>query len=186
VSLALSQRPDLKMFRDAQASAKVQTQLASLADKPSLSLHLSAGAKNGYVPDINQIKPDFVAGVSVQLPIYNGDRTKAQVKVSESNESVAQSRTQALERTVSADVQKAVATVRASREKIATADVQVRQAQAALALARTRYQAGVVTNLDVLDAQTLLQQAELVQLRAHYELVQGHYQLEQAVGARLW
>ncbi len=186
VSLALSQRPDVKMSRDAEASAKVQTRLAALSDKPSLSLHLSAGAKNGYVPDINQLKPDFVAGMSVQLPIYNGDRTQAQVKVSQANVSVAASRTRTLERSVSAQVQKAVAAVRASREKIQTADVQVRQARAALALAKTRYQAGVVTNLDVLDAQTLLAQAELVQLQARYELVQGHYRLQQAVGAKIW
>lgn len=186
VSLALSQRPDVKLSRDAEASARVRTRLAALGDKPSLALHISAGAKNGYVPDINQIRPDFVAGMSVQLPIYNGDRTQAQVKVSRADVSVAASRTRTLERSVSAEVQKAVAAVRASREKIQTADVQVRQARAALALARTRYQAGVVTNLDVLDAQTLLAQAELVQLRARYELVQGHYRLEQAVGAKIW
>ncbi len=186
VAVALAQRPDLKVSRDAVASAEVQTHLASLADRPSLSLDLSGGGKDGYVPNVSQIKADFVAGVSVQLPIYNGYRTRTQVEEAQANVKVARSRTQALERTVSADVEKAVVAVRSSREKIATAEVQVRQARAALALARTRYQAGVVTNLDVLDAETQLSEAELLQLRARYELVQGRYQLEQAIGERIW
>ncbi len=186
VAAALLQRPDVKLSRDAEASAEVQTQLAALADRPSLSLAVSAGAKNGYVPNLNRIQPNFSAGMSVQLPVYNGDRTKSQVKLSEAEVSVARSRTQTLVLSVATDVEKAVASVRASRDKIASADLQVRQATQALELARTRYQAGVVTNLDVLDAETLLAQAKLVQLRAHYELVQGRYGLQQAVGDRIW
>jgi outer membrane protein TolC len=79
-----------------------------------------------------------------------------------------------------------VAAARAARDKNADTEVQVRQATAALALARTRYQAGVVTNLDVLDAETVLAQAKLVQLRARYDLVRSRYQLQQAVGERVW
>jgi outer membrane protein len=186
VELALAQRPDLLLTRDAIASADVRTHLASLANRPSLHLDLSGGAKNGYVPDLNEMKANFVAAISVQLPLYDGHRTRFQVEEAAADVGAARSRAEALERSVTADVQRAVAAVRASREKIATADVQVRQARSAVALAQTRYQAGVVTNLDVLDAETLLSEAELVQLRARYELVQRHYQLEQAIGVRLW
>jgi outer membrane protein len=186
IQVALAQRPDLRLSRDAVAAAGVQQTLASLADRPAVSLDLSGGAKNGYVPDLNQIKADFVAGMSVQLPIYNGRRTRFAVEAAEADMAGARARAAALERSVAADVQRAVEAVRASRDKIATADVQVRQARAAVALARTRYQAGVVTNLDVLDAETLLSEAELAQLRARYDLVQGRYELEQAVGVKIW
>jgi outer membrane protein TolC len=185
-AVALARRPDVRMARNAEASADVQTRLASLGDRPSVSLDLRVGAKNGYVPNLNRIKPNFVAGMAVQLPVYDGDRTRSQVMESEAHASAARSRTEALERNVAADVERAVAAVRAAREKIGLTDVQVRQATAALELARTRYQAGVVTNLDVLDAQTLLAQARLVQLRARYELVWGRYRLEEAVGERIW
>lgn len=183
---ALSQRPDVRLSRDAEAAARVRTRLAALADRPSLGLDLSVGAKNGYVPNINRIEPDFVAGVSIQLPVYNGHRTRSQVNASRAEADVAHSRTAALELSVKADVEKAAAAVRASLDKIRTADVQVRQATAAVALAQTRYQAGVVTNLDILDAQTLLAEARLVQLRARYELVRSRYMLQQAVGDRIW
>jgi outer membrane protein len=83
-------------------------------------------------------------------------------------------------------VEQALASLRASEEKIRTSRLQVRQAEAALALAETRYQAGVVTNLDVLDAQTSLSEARLVELRARYDLVRNRYLLSQAVGNRSW
>ncbi len=186
VAAALVQRPDLKLSRDAEASAEVRTRIASLSDRPQLSLALTAGAKNGYVPNLNEIKPNFTAGMSLQLPVYNGDRTHSQVKVAQTEVTVARSHTASLVRSVTTDVERAAASLRASREKIQTADLQVRQATQALDLARTRYQAGVVTNLDVLDAETLLAQAKLVKLRAHYELVRGSYRLEQAVGDKIW
>jgi outer membrane protein len=183
-AVALEQRPDVRMAHDAETSAQVASRLAALADKPSLSLNLSVGAKNGYVPNLNRIKADFVAGMSVQLPVYQGDRTSSQVRVANADLTSARSHTTTLERGVATAVEQAVAALRAAREKIAATDVQVRQAEAALE--RTRYQAGVVTNLDVLDAETLLAQAKLVQLRAHYDLVRSRYQLEQAVGQRVW
>ncbi|MCG6987985.1 MAG: TolC family protein [Gemmatimonadetes bacterium] len=185
-TVALARRPDLKLARDAEASAEVGTRLAALANKPALNLVLSVGAKNGYVPDINQIKADFVAGMSVQLPVWQGDRTSSQVRAAEADVTTARSRTTTLERSITTAVEQAVAAVRAAREKIATTDIQVEQATQALALARTRYQAGVVTNLDVLDAETVLSEARLVQLRAHYDLVRTRYQLRQATGEKVW
>jgi outer membrane protein len=183
---ALRQRPDLRMARDAEASAEVGSRLAGLADKPGVSLNLTVGAKNGYVPRINTIKPDFVAGMSVQLPVYQGDRTRSQVRAADADLTTARSHTTTLERNVATAVEQAVAAVRAAQEKIQTTDVQVQQATAALELARTRYEAGVVTNLDVLDAETVLAQARLVQLRARYDLVRSRYRLEQAVGEKVW
>ncbi|MGD8319086.1 MAG: TolC family protein [Gemmatimonadota bacterium] len=186
VAVAREQRPDLRMARNAEASARVQTQLAALGDRPSVNLNVMVGAKNGYVPNLNRIKPNFVAGMAVQVPVYVGDRTRSQVKAAEAGVDVATARAESLERSVAEDVEKAVAGERANREKIETADVQVRQATAALELARTRYQAGVVTNLDVLDAETLLAQAKLLQIRARYDLVRSRYQLRRAVGDRIW
>jgi len=183
---ALEQRPELRMARDAEASAEVGSRLAALADKPGVNLNLTLGAKNGYVPNINTIKPNFVAGMSVQLPVYQGDRTRSQVRAAGADLTTAQSHTTTLERSVTTAVEQAVASVKAAQEKIQTTDVQVRQATAALELAQTRYQAGVVTNLDVLDAETVLAQARLVQLRARYNLVRSRYRLDQAVGAKVW
>lgn len=186
VGLALGQRPDLRMSRSGESTARVQARLAALGDKPSVNVNLTLGAKNGYVPHLNALKPNWVAGFSVDVPVFNGFRTRSQRLESEAGLSQARARTRALERTVATQVEQALASLRASEEKIRTSRLQVRQAEAALALAETRYQAGVVTNLDVLDAQTSLSEARLVELRARYDLVRSRYLLSQAVGDRSW
>lgn len=183
---ALAQRPEMKLSRSVEGTARVQARLSSLGDKPSVNVNLTLGAKNGYVPHLNAVKPNWVAGMSLDFPLFNGHRTQSQVEVSEAGLSQAQARTRVVERGVRTQVEQAVASVRAGQEKIRAAEIQVRQAEAALELAETRYQAGVITNLDILDAQTSLSAARLVELRARYELSRDRNQLRKSVGDRFW
>jgi outer membrane protein TolC len=186
VGLALAQRPELKLARDGQASAVIQNRLAALGNRPTLAVGVSAGFKNGYVPDLNTITGNWSAGVQVRVPIFDGFFTKSQVAETQAMADAAQEHTRDIERRVSTEVQQAVADVQAGVEKLGATDAQVRQAEAAVSMADVRFQAGVVTNLDVLDAQTSLQEARLMRLRAQYDVVRSRYELERAVGARVW
>jgi outer membrane protein len=186
VALALTQRPELKLSRDAEASAAIQTRLASLGDRPSLDVGLMAGFKNGYVPNLNTLKGNWDAGVQVRVPIFNGFRTRSQVEETRATADATQDHTRDIERRVTMEVRQAVADLHAGVDKLAASEIQVRQAEAAVSMADVRYQAGVVTNLDVLDAQTSLQEARLMNLRAQYQVVQSAYELKRAVGARVW
>ncbi|HKJ93342.1 MAG TPA: TolC family protein, partial [Longimicrobiales bacterium] len=186
VALAKAQRPELKLARNAEANAEAQTQVASLGNRPALNLDVTLGGKNGYLPNLNAIKPNFVAAMAFEFPVFDGHRTRARVSESEAGVQAAQAHIQSLERQVTAEVRQAAASVRASIEKIQASRLQVQQAEAALELARTRYEAGVITNLDILDAETSLSGAKLMELRARYALVQSRYRLRQAVGAKVW
>ncbi len=186
VAMALRQRPELAMARNAVASAQAQTHLASLGNRPALSLNLSVGAKNGYVPDLNKPEPNFVAAMAFSVPVFDGHLTRTRVSESEAAVQAAQARVATLQRQVTTEVQQAAAAVQASMDKIRASELQVEQAEAALKLARTRYEAGVITNLDILDAETSLSGARLMDLRARYALVQSRYRLRQAVGQKIW
>jgi outer membrane protein len=186
VTLALLERPELKLARSAEVTAEAQTRLASLGKRPNLDLDLAVGGKNGYIPNLNRIKANFVAGMAIDLPLFDGNRTRLLVSESEAQVRAAQAHTQTVARQVTAEVRRAAAAVRASIEKIRTAEVQVQEAQAALELARTRYEAGVITNLDILDAETSLSGAQLVELRARYGVVLSRYRLRQAIGEKVW
>jgi outer membrane protein TolC len=186
VALGLAQRPELTLSRDGEASAAIQTRLASLDNKPSLAVGVMAGFKNGYVPDLNTITGNWDAGVQVRVPIFDGFRTRSQVAERQAAADAAQDHTRDIERRVTTEVRQAVADVHAGVDKLAASDLQVRQAEAAVSMADVRFQAGVITNLDVLDAQTSLQEARLMRLRAQYDVVRSRYELERAVGARVW
>jgi outer membrane protein TolC len=185
-ALALAQRPELALARDGEQSAELRRHLAALDRRPSLDLNLGLGAKNGYVPNLNEVKGNFVAALSLELPVFNGFRTRSEVEETEAELGAARAQTRDVIRRVVTEVQQAAANVRASRAKLEAAELQVRQAEEAVALARVRYRAGVITNLDVLDAETSLAEAKLVELEARYHVVTTHYALQREVGARIW
>lgn len=186
VALALVQRPELRLSRDAEATASILERRAAITDRPSVDLHGAVGLKNGYRPDLNEPTANWTAGVAVQVPIFDGFRTRSEVAETRAATAAAQDHTRDIERRVTTEVMQALADVRSSMQKLEASEVQVRQAEAAVSMATVRYEAGVITNLDVLDAQTSLEEARLIRLGAQYQLVRSRYELDRAVGTRVW
>lgn len=186
LAAAKRQRPDLALSRDAESSAAVQARLASLGDRPSLALGVTSGFKNGYVPDLDELTANVAAGVQLQVPLFNGHRTRHREAEAEANVRSSRAHTADVERQVTAEVEQALAGTKSSLEKIENSMVQVRQAEAALSMAEAQYEAGVATNLDLLDAQTALSQAKLIRLRAFYEYMIGVNALDRATGRKIW
>jgi outer membrane protein len=152
---------------------------------PSLKVNLAYGLKNGYIPNLDVLRGNWVAAVGVQVPIFNGFKTRSQEQESEANLRATRAHTTDVERAVTSEVLQAVSDVRASLDKIQTSELQVRQAKQAIDMATVRYESGVVTNLDLIDAQTALAQAELFHLQALYHYVLSRYALGKSIGAIL-
>jgi len=186
ILLAESQLPEAKLSKNSEETAHIQRQLASLGNRPSLNLNLQYGFKNGYFPELNTIKGNWVAGVQFQTPIFDGFRTRSQVSQAHANLNAAREHTRDIGRQITANVKQAISDVQAGQEKLATSEPQVAQAEQAVSIAEARYSAGVATNLDLLDAETSLANARLIRLRALYELVISQYALDKAVGNRIW
>jgi outer membrane protein len=183
---AMKQRPELQLARDAENSAVVQTQLASLGNRPSLGLGLYSGFKNGYEPNLNTLRGNFAAGLDVQVPIFSGHRTRYRRAETDANLESARARTSEIQRQVTSEVNQALAGVASSLEKIRSSQIQVQQAEQALSMAKTRYEAGVITNLDLLDAETTLSEEKLIRLRAFYEYTVSLSALDKATGKEVW
>ncbi len=186
LALARAQRPELIRARDAEAQAELRIQMASLGNKPSLSAIATAGFKNGYIPDLNQPKANYTAGLSIKIPVFNGRKSHFQTVGARADLAAAKARTAGVEQRISSEVNQAVEALKASLDKIHNSEIQVQQAEEAISLANTQYEAGVVTNLDLLDAQTAYAQAKLIHLRALYQYTMSRNQLDQAVGAKVW
>jgi outer membrane protein len=186
INLALQQLPEIKLSRNAESSADIQAHLASLGDRPSLNLNLMFGFKNGYIPNLNTIKANWAAGLQLQAPIFNGFLTRGKTDQARANYNAARFHTEDIERRVTAGVQQAIDNLHASSEKLNTAEPQVAQAEQAVSLAQTRYRAGTATNLDLLDAETALANAQLIRLKAQYDIIRNQYAVNKAVGARIW
>lgn len=186
LSIALSGRPELRAAQDAESSAAVQAQLAGLGEKPTLGLGLASGFKNGFFPNLERWRLNLVASLSLEVPLFDGRRTEFQKQFARAGITAARARSADLRRRITAEVEQAMASARASLEKIRNAQVQVDRAREALATARTQYAAGTATNLDLLDAETSLSEARIVFLRAQYDYVNDRNNLDRATGRRIW
>ncbi len=147
--------------------------------------NLAYGLKNGYIPNLDVLRGNWVAAVSVQVPIFDGYRTRSQEQESEANLRAARAHTLDVQHAVTSEVLQAISDVRASLDKIQTSELQVRQARQAIDVATVRYESGDVTNLDLIDAQTALAQAELFHLQALYHYILSRYRLDKSIGTIL-
>jgi outer membrane protein TolC len=186
VTAAMAQRPEVRFSHTEVAGAELDRQLSALGNRPAVSVDLNVGTKNGYQPHLNTLKANFTAAVAVTVPVFDRYRTRNAVQVSDARLRAAEAGAQDAERRVVTEVEQAIADVRASSEKIGTAVLQVQQAEQALEMARTRYAAGVITNLDLLDVQTAVADARLLETKARLDVVLSRYALERASGARPW
>ena len=75
--------------------------------------------------------------------------------------------------------------LQSAAEELAGADALITQAQEALRIANVRFQSGVGTNLEVLNAQTAASQAEASKAQALFTYSLARATLERAVGADL-
>ncbi|MET4107391.1 TolC family protein [Hymenobacter sp. UYP22] len=184
---AATNRPEVKLAKDAEETATAQLRVAEVGNKPTLNLVAQAGGKNGYiVPNLERVRFNTVAGAQLSIPIYDGDRNKYQRATAQSAIKGAQARTQDTQEQVRADVLQAVNNMQTSTARYDNSQVQIGQAADALTRAKARYRYGVGSNLDVLDAETQLAQSRLSRLQSIYNYTLGQYQLRRATGEQIW
>ncbi len=66
LAIALQRRIEVLLSRDGEKSAEMQMHIASLRDMPSLKANIAYGLKNGYIPNLDALRGNWVAAVSVQ------------------------------------------------------------------------------------------------------------------------
>ncbi len=179
-------RPEIKLAKDAENSARISKQVSSLGNKPTLSIGATYGLKNGFFPNLDVLRGNWAAGISANIPIFSGYRTEAKVEEAEANLNSSTQEILSLERKIKTEVQSAYSDLQSNKEKLNTTRIQVKQAEDAVTRAEAQYRDGVITNLDLIDAETALAGARLLYLQVIYKNVLNQYQLDKAVGTVVW
>jgi len=185
-TVAFQERPELKLAEDELNSSRLQEHLVSLGDMPSLNAHLSYGFKNGYEPNIFVLRGNWVAAVSVDVPLFNGFLTSNKVSEAKVNSSTAVLNIVTIKRTIVSDIQQAMSDLNSNLDKLKSTLTQVYFAQETVQQSIARYNSGVGTNLDLLDAETSLAQAKLFNLQDLFRSILSSYELKKAVGDILY
>lgn len=182
---AVSRHPSVQVARAQTGAAQRAVQVATRSNAPQLALTAQGGVKNGYPSDINEPRLNESIGLSLQVPLFEGFATNRQIEEAEAELAAAEARLADVQRQVRTGIEQAAADLRARLDQKETTELRVEQAQRAAELARTRYEAGTITNLELLEAETELQRARLEETEVHYEVIMGRYALRRAAGTLL-
>ena len=179
---AMEERPEILLARENVRAASYKKSLAAKEGMPKIMGSASWARTNGYVPDIDVIRPNVSAGVELQVPIFTGFRTSASTREAAAVMRASDQARLDTEELTQAEVKQSLNALHTSVEKIGTTTLQVSQADLAAQHARVRYQNGLATTLDLLNAENALAEAELAHLQARYEYVLNAYDVRRASG----
>ncbi|WP_346316019.1 TolC family protein [Chitinophaga sp. YIM B06452] len=166
--------------------AETGVQLAKSQYKPSLFAQAGTGYKNGYLPDVSVPKFNYNAGVSLSVPIFHGKKLRTQEHMAATEVEVAKWNTQGIKDNIRKEAAQQLSDIAASRERLQTAETLLQQANRALTLAQSRYKNGVITYLDLQNAQTSLLEAEISKIQYQYQLSVSSLALLQLNGNEFW
>lgn len=183
VALALARRPDLQSARSRGLAARRAASAISAERLPRLDLTADYGAI-GLAP-LDAIATRQVA-VQVTVPILDGFRRESRHAEQEAVVRESDIRAEDLRRQIAAEVDAARLDLASAAEQQTIARVRLELAQAELDQARERFKAGVVGNIEVIQAQSSLVRARDTDIDARFAAAAARVALARAVGvARL-
>jgi outer membrane protein TolC len=182
ISEGLRNRPEMKLAHDSERTAQLALDAANGESRPNLSAQASGGVQNGDLPAMYANKGYVTAGVSVSVPLFTGKRITGDRIAAQADLRSAQARVAELDRTITTEIADAFADLKAAQARLGSADTLVAQAQEALRLAQSRYANGVITNFELLDAQSNARAAEQTRLQDEYDCVLARQAIARTAG----
>src|SRR6267142_1398167 len=157
----LLRRPDLVQAEQTLVAANARVAVARAAYFPSLSLTGYLGSESVALSDLFTGPAGiWQAALAAGQPIYAGGRIDAQVQAAGARERQALALYQLAIQNAFRDVRDALVAQAKSRERLDAESERVTALRTTLRLARLRYQNGMTSQLDVLDAERNLLAAE--------------------------
>jgi outer membrane protein TolC len=127
-------------------------------------------------------KPSWDVGVNVRWSLFDGGRVRAETAEAAANRRATQARLRDFDSAIDVEIRHRMAELTSASAAIEAAVAGVRAAMEARRVIAERFGAGVATNTDVLNAQTVLLQAELDATRARANAELASARLVRALG----
>jgi outer membrane protein TolC len=180
----LLQRPDIEEAEQLLISANANIGAARAARFPRITLTGSAGVVSGDLSGLFESggRNAWSVSSSVTVPIFDAGRTKAGVDVAQAKRDIALAQYDKAVQTAFREVADALV-ARSTYAEQAQAQLAQAEAEAArLRLSTLRYDTGVASQLDLLDAQRALFTAQQSLIAAQLARQQAHISVYKALG----
>jgi outer membrane protein len=186
LAYAYRNRDEVLINEEKASLAELKYGMTKLQNKPMISFQASGGAKNGYIPYLNRLTPNYVVGLGLMIPLYDGMKNKYNLSQAQSVITTLSYEAEYTKRNISNEVYESVELMNAAYSKISQYELQLKQAQKAYSLAETSFKSGVITNLDLLDANTSVSESSLMLLKSKIDFTASVYKLKAALGERIY
>ncbi len=177
-------RPDVRLAERQYAQYTAKVGQAQAARYPSVSLTGNISTTGTQIGDLG--KSSTIAwsfGPSLSVPIFNGGKLKAAVEVAQAQRDQYFIAYQSSILTGLEDVENAIVSLAQERIKSSKLAVSTRHYREAASLARSLYQAGTQSFLDLLEADRSLYSAEDSLLTSQVAIATDYIALNKALGA---
>lgn len=171
IEQALRQRPELRALGWAIEAANARVGLARSQTRPMLNLQTQGTTQtvSGFTPG-----EQWVTGLVLSVPFYDGGAARAQEGRAREAVRELDAGLEGTRRAVRLDVESSFLNLQSRWERIAQAQQGLEEASEAARVAEVRYQAGLSTSTELLDAQTAQAQAEQALAAARYGYLGAH------------
>jgi len=159
---------------------------ANIKNRPSVFAQAGGGVRNGYQPEIEQLKLNATVGVGVSVPIFSGGRSRLERKITQINIDAAKQSLQTLENNIKRDLSNVNEDYKNLQIKLNNTNLLVQQAQKAYDLAQVRFKNGLITSAELVTAQTNIEDAKLTQVQLEYQMQLDRLDSQKIIGTRMW
>ncbi|MCH4166290.1 MAG: TolC family protein [Megasphaera sp.] len=178
---AMKYRPEVLQAAVAVQKAEENVGIAKAGNRPTVQVGASNGwTDTGYILG-SESKSWGITG-TVSYSLWDGGTTNAKIKQAKENLLAARETEQQTRESVQLAVKQAYLDIRSAAQRVEATQTSIDEAEESFKIARVRYQAGVGINLDVLDAQLSLNEAQTNHIQALYDYNVGIAKLEQVMG----
>jgi len=185
-SYAFDHRNEIKVARQKTELANSRLGIVNAQNNPSLNFIGAAGFKNGYIPDLAKFTPNFVAGVSFKVPLFDANRSKYTKIQAQSEIKGNAQETDLTRRAIVNEVVESKANAETALKKVNLSELQLEQAEQAHALAETSFKAGVITNVELMYSYTAVTDSKLALLKTKIDYSVSLLKLKIALGEQIY
>jgi len=177
--LDVSHRPELLAARKAVEATERQVRAAFGGHLPRVNAFASYDLDSG---DANRFADSWVAGVSVELDVFDGFRTRGKVAEARANLAAARDALRKTELALELEAQQAHLNLNEAQSRLATTERVVAQAEESLQITKERYANGLALLTQLLDADSALTAARQRRAAAEADYQIARAALDKALG----
>ncbi len=177
--IALTRRPDLEKLSYQEDIAKAEINKAHAEHFPDLRL---IGNYEINSEDFSDTGDNYTVGAVMRVNLYSGNRISSKTKSAKSSLRSAQALRKNLELMIRVQVRESFLNTKSAWQRIVVAQDAVEQAKESMRIVKNRYQNGLLTIVDLLDAELTQQKSQTNHYKALHDYKVARINLAQAVG----